>query len=76
MTAQLALPSGGVVAENRGPAALALALKRYGDAFQPTPVTMPPRQAVTLRFPPDASQAPWQLQLTATSAVTLCGLQP
>jgi hypothetical protein len=72
MTANLTLPSGGVVVRAEGNAALAL--KRFGDSFVPLATQAAAHGAEVLSLPPDAASTPWQLQLVSQSQILICGL--
>jgi len=76
MTTDLTLPSGGVVIHNEGPAPAALALKRFGETFDPLPAQAAPHSVGVLSLPSDAAQIPWQLQLASMSQLSICGLLP
>ncbi len=73
-TAAFTLPSGGVAIYNRGSGAGALALRRFGDGFQPISAAVAPHHAAELTFPKDASAQPWQAQLSSSSSLSVCGL--
>jgi hypothetical protein len=73
MVADLALPSGGVVILNEGPAPAALALRRFGETFYPIPSQVTPRSAWVLSLPLDRAPVAWQLQLASTSRLSICG---
>jgi hypothetical protein len=76
MGAILVLPHGGVGIGDHGVAEASLAYRRFGEAFDPSPVTVAPHSETELTFAADAATVPWQLQVSSTSPLVLCGLQP
>jgi hypothetical protein len=76
MSAELSLPVGGIAIRNSGNGPAAAALKRFGESYVPLAAAAPPRSVTVLRIPHDASQVPWELQLTSSSPLTACGALP
>jgi hypothetical protein len=76
LTGVLTLPRGGVAIRNGGGGAISLAFDRFGNVFLPSSSAVPPRGLVTLTFPADRDHTPWQLRLTSSSSLQVCGLQP
>jgi hypothetical protein len=74
MSATLVLPSGGVALADEGRTPVSLAYRRFGEAFDPSPSSVAGHGAVELSFMPDAASTPWQLQVSSTSQLELCGL--
>lgn len=74
MVATLTLPSGGAAIRDHGSGSAAPALRRFGEAFVPMSTSVPARGAVALAIPPDTAHVPWQLQLTSSSPLEVCGL--
>ncbi len=67
------LPSTGLLIRADGAAPVALAARRFGDSFVALAGSVPARGTGELRAVPDgAAGAPWQLQLSASSAFTAC----
>jgi hypothetical protein len=73
MVAALILPSGGVTIRDRGSGPASLAYRRFGEPFA-SPTSLAPGSAAVLRPARDASDVPWQLQASSTSALVVCGL--
>ncbi|HEX3909338.1 MAG TPA: hypothetical protein VHW67_01385 [Solirubrobacteraceae bacterium] len=73
-TAALTLPSGGVAIYDRGATPGAVALRRFGEGFQPISAAVTAHHAAALTFPKDASAQPWQAQLSSASPLSVCGL--
>ena len=73
MVAVLALPRGGVTIHDQGPGPAALALRRFGEAFDPQPNPVNAHSAASLSVSPDAAHLPWQLQVTSSSSLLVCG---
>lgn len=76
MIGVLTLPSGGVTIRDQGAGPVSLALKRFGDTFDPVPNTMTSHGAMELSISPDAAAVSWQLQVTSNSSLLICGLLP
>jgi hypothetical protein len=74
MTGVFMLPSGGATIDNRGPVAVSIAVRRFGEALAPLPAPVPAHAAVALSIPPDSASTPWQLQITSGSPLAVCGL--
>jgi hypothetical protein len=74
LNAQLSLPLSGVVLRDEGSAPVSLALRRFGPSFQPLQQVLAGRSSSSLTLPRDASGAPWRLQLSTTSPVSVCEL--
>jgi hypothetical protein len=73
VTAILTLPNSGLQIRDRGAAPVALAVRRFGDSFVALGGPLAARTAVALTPAPDAGQGvPWQLQLSSSSALTVC----
>ena len=70
------LPTGGVAIHDQGTAPASLAVKRFGETFDPLSSSVSPRSAAMLSIPPDSAQVAWQLQVASTSPLSICGLQP
>ena len=75
MTSMLTLPTSGLLIRNEGPAPAALAAKRFGESFNPLPTPVAAHsEDVLSKLVDHAPQVPWQLQLTSSSRLSLCGL--
>jgi hypothetical protein len=72
--ATMTLPSGGVALYDRGAGSASAAVRRFGETFIALSTPIAPRSAAVLAIPPDAAQTPWELQLTSSSALSVCGL--
>jgi hypothetical protein len=72
----MTLPGGGVAIYDHGAGSVAAAVRRFGEAFIPLSTEIAPRSDAVLAIPPDAAQVPWELQLTSSSALSACGLEP
>jgi hypothetical protein len=70
----LELPPGGVTIQDRGAGSGSAALRRFGESYIPLATQVPPRSTVALTIPSDAAQTPWELQLTSSSALSVCGV--
>jgi hypothetical protein len=75
MSVVLALPTGGVEIHNRGMGPASPALRRFGDSFIGLAGSVSPRSDMALQLPEDASRRPWQLQLSSSSVLSVCGLR-
>lgn len=70
----LELPSSGIAIRNEGSAPMAVAVRHFGDAFDPLPSPAATHNTVSRLSPsPGASHVAWQVQITSTSQVSLCG---
>jgi hypothetical protein len=76
MTVALTLPSGGVTIRDQGGAPALLSLRRFGDSFQAIAGAVAPSAWVALALPPDAAAIAWQLQVTSSAYLSVCGLEP
>jgi hypothetical protein len=76
MTGVLTLPTGGVTVRDEGPGPASLALRRFGETFDPLPSAVGPRSASLLSIPADSAQVSWQLQVMSASPLSICGLLP
>jgi hypothetical protein len=74
MAAALTLPVGGVTVANLGTSSALTSIKRFGESFIPLSPAVGPHSRVALPIPPDATQDPWELQLTSASSLSVCGL--
>jgi hypothetical protein len=74
MVADLTLPSSGVIVRNEGSTPVALALRRFGEDFDPLPGSAAPHSQGVLSLPSDAAPVAWQLQLASTSRLVVCRL--
>lgn len=74
MTVDLALPAGGAVIRNEGSAPVSLGLRRFGEGFVPiASQAATPHSVNVLSLPPDRAPNAWQLQVTSSSPVAVCG---
>jgi hypothetical protein len=75
-TADLVVPPGGLVIEQRSGAKEAeLRLRRFGDGFpKAATASLPSGERAALRLPRDRSPVPWHAQLTVAGPVRACGL--
>jgi hypothetical protein len=72
-TVALALPSVRARITSRGTGAVSVAVRRFGDQFVPLASTVVAHGEATLSLPPDSARAvPWRLQLSSSSALTVC----
>jgi len=76
MVVALTLPSGGVTLRDQGSQPTSLALRRFGETFDPLAGVVSPRSAALLSLPQDAASVAWQLQVVSNSPVEVCGLLP
>jgi hypothetical protein len=76
MTATLTLPSSGVAIYNEGTAPATLGLKRFGDSYVPLATPAASHSAGVLSLPTDSAPNRWQLQATASTPLSVCGLSP
>jgi len=76
MNGVFTLPEGGVVIRDQGSAPVSLAARRFGETFIPLPSPLNAQSSTVVSISPDAAQVPWQLQVTTTSTLSICGLQP
>jgi hypothetical protein len=68
------LPPAGMAVSNPGRSPLTVRARRYAPAWSgPAKVDVPAQGAVTVGFPPDRGQAPWQVRLEGGSG-RLCSL--
>jgi hypothetical protein len=74
LVAKLTVPARGVIIHNDGAGPALLAMKRFGEAFDPLPASAPPHSDSRLLPPSDAAVAPWQLQVTSTSRLSICAI--
>jgi hypothetical protein len=73
VSAVVTVTLGGVAIDDRGASGTALALRRFGEAFDPVPSTVAAGSDVAFSMPPDANATPWQLQLNTAATVSICG---
>jgi hypothetical protein len=74
-TVDVRLPVSGLGVSASSAPAVELRLRRFGDAFPDEPPgQLAPGGPITLRLPPDRSDAPWIVRLTASSPLRACGL--
>ena len=76
MTGAFTLPTGGATIRDLGAGPASIAVKRFGETFDPLPSSVSPRSAAVLSIPPDSAQVAWQLQVASTSPLSICGLLP
>jgi hypothetical protein len=76
LTGAFTLPEGGVAVHVRAPGAASLAVRRFGETFNPLGGPVTSRSPARVATAADAAEVPWQLQITSSSAVSLCGLHP
>jgi hypothetical protein len=74
MTTDMTLPRSGVVIRNEGTSPATLALRRFGETFDPVSGQVAPQSLGMLSLPPDRAPSPWQLQISTTSTIFVCGL--
>jgi hypothetical protein len=74
LVSQLTLPRGGVTIRDTGSGPASAALRRFGEAFDQLPSAVPADRAVVLSIALDAAPGAWQLQLTSSSPLIVCGL--
>ena len=72
-TADLSLPPGGTYVSDAGASVATLALRRFGDGYQALTTSVAANSSASLPISTDAANAPWLLQVTTASRVTLCG---
>ncbi len=72
MSVTFALPSGGLAIRDQGVDPVAVAVKRFGDAFSALPAPLPARSAASLLVPRDRGGLPWHAQLSSRSTISLC----
>jgi hypothetical protein len=72
MTADLTLPSGGVVIDAKG--GTSLALRRFGESFVPLSTEDGAHSSKVLSLSTDAAPNPWQLQVASSARVVVCGM--
>ncbi len=71
----VAMPPGGVIVRDRGAGTTSFAIKRFGDPFVPLAGTAAPHRAVMVTVRSDSAPAvPWQLQVTSSSPLSVCGV--
>jgi hypothetical protein len=68
------LSGSGATIRDQGAGSVAAALKRFGESFIPLSTEVAPQGAAALSIVSDAAQLPWQLQLTSSSPLSICGL--
>jgi hypothetical protein len=76
MSGVFTLPAGGVLIRNQGSAPVSFAAKRFGETFIPLPDPLNARSLTVVSIPLDATQVPWQLQVTTASPFLICRRQP
>lgn len=76
LTAVFVLPPGGVAIHDEGNTPTSLALRRFGDVFDPLSSTVAGRSVAALSLPADSSATPWQLQVVTASRLSVCGIVP
>jgi hypothetical protein len=54
---------------------VSVGIRRFAAGFHPLG-SLAAQSTATLRVAPDAARQPWQVQITGTAAVTICGLSP
>jgi hypothetical protein len=74
MAAVVALPGSGVTIDNEGSQPAALALRSFGEAFDQIPGQAAPHGVTSLSPQPGDARVVWQLQVTATSRIAICGV--
>jgi hypothetical protein len=74
LTAQLTLPRGGAAIRDQGTGSASVAVRRFGETFTPLSGAVPPHGAAALSISVDAAQRPWELEITSSSALSVCGL--
>jgi hypothetical protein len=74
MNVTLKLPASGLIIHSEGVSGVGLAVRRFGESFNPLPrASVPSRSAVLLSALADrAPQVPWQVRLDSRSRVLLC----
>ncbi len=73
MTAVLALASGELQIRDRGVGPAVVAVRRFGESFVGLSGSVAPHGVASVSFPADAARAvPWQLQLSSSSALSVC----
>lgn len=76
MSITFALPVDGLLVHNEGGAVAALAARRFGEVYNPLAGSVTAHSENILSPQADqAPQIPWNLRLTSTSPVSLCGIQ-
>jgi hypothetical protein len=76
MTSEISLQRGGVLIHDSGSAPISLALRRFGDSFDALAEPVTAHSTVAVSLPADAAGKPWELQLTSSSQLSICGLRP
>jgi hypothetical protein len=74
MVATVTLPNGGMAIRDQGSGVASAALKRFGETPVALAAPVRPRSQEVLVIPRDAAPVPWQLQLTSSSPLSVCGL--
>jgi hypothetical protein len=74
MSATFVAPRGGVGINDRGVAPVSLGYRRFGEAFDPSPMAVHPHSEAKLSFASDDAVVPWQFELGSASSVDVCGL--
>lgn len=72
MRAVLRLPPAGVALRDRGVSPASLALRRFGEAFDPV-TTLAPSSADELSIRTDVASTTWQLHTESASELQVCG---
>jgi hypothetical protein len=73
MSDVLLAPSGGVLIRDRGNTPATVALARFGDGFAPLVGAATPHADTTLALPRDRAPQGWRMQISSTSALSICG---
>jgi hypothetical protein len=79
LTGTLTLPTGSVAIANHGAGSASASLKRFGESFQPIPGEVAPHSQAALRLPSlglpsNSPTPPWELQVSSSSPLSVCGL--
>jgi hypothetical protein len=72
-TANVELPPGAVVIRDEGSSPASVALRRFGESFDPLSTGAAPHSAALLSMPRDSASVPWQMQVVSSSQLSLCG---
>ena len=75
--AVLSMAPGGADLAASGPGETTVKLRRYATAgFPITAGTMSGDETATLEIPTDRSTEPWEIELTGSQSVRVCGVAP
>jgi hypothetical protein len=72
LTAAIELPQAGLVIHDKGSPSIALAFRRFGETFKPSPQAVGPRSSELLTRLPDSARQPWLAQLSSSSPLVVC----